>query len=141
MGVVNEVNDNLTAPAVSAGARHSPAVVVDEVNDNFIAPVESTGARYGPVEGANDGPVVEGSNIKQECVVRTIRTPRRRLISETVFDKMMLKNFQTPRNRSKSLTVRPRGAGKTQEVPSNQTLISSFVTPKRGKTMPKNDDQ
>ena len=109
--------------------------------DNLIAPIISAGARYGQVEGANDGLVSEGSNIKQECVVRTIRTPRRRLISETVFDKMMLKNFQTPRNRSKSLTVRPRGAGKTQEVPSNQTLISSFVTPKRGETMLKNDDQ
>ena len=70
VGVVNEVNDNLTAPAVSAGARHSPAVVVDEVNDNFIAPVESTGARYGPVEGANDGLVFDGSNIKQECGAR-----------------------------------------------------------------------
>ena len=83
---------------------------------NPIAPEMDSGARYGLVEG-------NGS--------RQIKTPRRRLGSESVFDRMMTNALKTPRNRSRSVTVRPRGGVKTPMTPSNQKLISSFITPSR----------
>ena len=87
-------------------------------------PALSAGDRYGLVE---EGPSrVHGSE------PRKMKTPKRRLVSESVFDRIMLHSVQPPRNRSRSVTFRPRGGGKTPVVPNNQILISSFITPKRG---------
>ena len=91
---------------------------------NPTAPVINTGARYGLVE--------EGLSTAHGSEPRKMKTPRRRLVSESVFDRMMLHSVQPPRNRSRSVTFRPRGGGKTPMVPNNQILISSFITPKRG---------
>ena len=105
-------------PTVTVEGRYGLVGVQSKIDNggNPIAPEMDSGARYGLVEG-------NGS--------RQIKTPRRRLGSESVFDRMMTNALKTPRNRSRSVTVRPRGGVKTPMTPSNQKLISSFITPSR----------
>ena len=98
------------------------------------APVESTGARYGLVVEAEDtsnGQTVEAEDTCDLNEARIKKTPRRRLASASVFERMMLNTSQLQRNRSKSVSSRPRG-GRTAPIPSSQKLISAFITPKRG---------
>ena len=94
------VNDDVhrDPSTVRVEGRYGLVAVLNEVvtEGNPIAPVMNTEAHYGLVE--------EGES-------RKIKTPRRRLGSESVFDRMMIHSLQTPRNRSKSVTIRPSGGG------------------------------
>ena len=91
--------------------------------------------RYGLVAepgDTNSGPTVEAGDTLDWDVARVIKTPRRRLASASVFERMMMNTSQLERNRSRSVSSRPR-RGRISTTPSSQKLISTFLTPKRGK--------
>ena len=112
---------------VGADVQNYPSASNAEGRYGLVGKVEKVSERgeirYGPVE--------ELARTNSGGTARVIKTPRRRLVSENVFDRMMLNSNQSPRNRSRSGSYRPRG-GKTPSVPNNQKLISTFITPQRG---------
>ena len=134
---IKPMNENVLVnpPTLEVGGRYGPVGRYWEsprAEESLAAPVDNTGASQteeSPIAPSNN----EGARyglVGMVSTERIIRTPRRRLVSECVFEKMM-GNTNQPRYRSRSCSVRPR-VSKAKTVPSNQMLISTFTTPKRG---------
>ena len=91
-------------------------------------PLESGENHYGLVVNERNS-----DNLALRPVNRITKTPRRRLLSEGVFEWMM--NRESPQSdptflkRNRSNSVRHR----SKVVPNSQMLMSSFLTPKRNK--------
>ena len=116
----------------------TPVDAVVTINPSTTS-VEGRCGPVGGVDGGCDNPLLglNSPSFGQGNAGRKLKTPRRRLMSENVFDKMMMNHSpQTPKNRSNSFSARPRGGGRTRMVSSNQALISSFITPKRRQQTP-----
>ena len=131
----------LDPSTTSAEGRYGLVGGVDAVVkiDPSTTSVEGRYGLVGGVDGGCDNPLLglNSPSFGQGNAGRKLKTPRRRLMSENVFDKMMMNHSpQTPKNRSNSFSARPRGGGRTRMVSSNQALISSFITPKRRQQTP-----
>ena len=124
MGIMPVSTNAQNDPSTSdAEGRYGLVGGLNGDEENSVAPANTTGARYGLV--------VEAQDTSYDEVARPVKTPRRRLVSSSVFERMMSNTDQSQRTRSRSVTSRPRG-GRTNTIPSNQKLISTFITPKRG---------